>query len=240
MHDDARWMDILSLVFSVIVVGLAAAWLAQSGALTHLSLNQANLVWYMIRAAGITAYILLTISVLWGLALSSSAVKDWSPGPLSMVLHATISWLALLFALGHGVLLLFDDYFTYTLKDILVPFTGPYRPVATGLGVMAFWGLLLVTPSFALKKRLFSHKSWQRLHRTTYVTFLFATAHGLLTGTDASKAGLRALFALSVLVSVIMLGYRIGVKKGARKKPRHARPRAATRTVSAPESSSAP
>ena len=240
MHDDARWMDILSLVFSVIVVGLAVAWLTQSGALTHLSLNQGNLVWYTIRAAGITAYILLTVSVLWGLALSSSAVKDWSPGPLSMVLHATISWLALLFALGHGVLLLLDNYFTYTLKDIFVPFVGPYRPLATGLGVLAFWVLLLVTPSFALKKRLFSHKRWQWLHRTSYAAFLFATAHGLFTGTDASKAGLRALFALSVLVSVIMLGYRIGVKKSARKKSRHARPRAAARAVSAPESPSAP
>ncbi len=232
MNNDARWMDILSLIFSVVVVGLAVAWLAQTGALTHLSLNQENLVWYMIRAAGITAYILLTVSVLWGLALSSSAVKDWSPGPLSMVLHATISWLGLVFALGHGVLLLLDDYFTYTLTDVLVPFTGPYRPFATGLGVLAFWILLLVTPSFALKKRFFSHKNWQRLHRTSYAAFIFATAHGLLTGTDASNPGLRVLFGISVLLTVIMLGYRIGVKKAARKKPRQARPRAAARAAS--------
>ncbi len=232
MNDDARWMDIFSLVFSVAVVGLAVAWLAQTGAFAHLSLTQENLVWYMIRAAGITAYILLTVSVLWGLALSSSAVKDWSPGPLSMVLHATISWLGLVFALGHGALLLFDNYFTYTLSDVLVPFTGPYRPIATGLGVSAFWVLLLVTPSFALKKRFFSHKNWQRLHRTSYVAFLLATAHGLLTGTDASNPGMRALFGISALLTVILLGYRIGVKKAARKKPRQARPRAAARAAS--------
>jgi len=70
---------------------------------------------------------------------SSKSRTAGSPGPVSMTLHSTLSWLALLFGLGHGLLLLFDDYFTYTLGNIFLPFTGPYRPEVVGLGTLAFW-----------------------------------------------------------------------------------------------------
>ena len=129
MVKPARWMDTLSFGFSLVVVLVAALWLWQSGTFTITLSNEENLVWYLIRSAGITSYILLTISVVWGLAISSRVIKDWSPGVLSMLLHSTISWLGVALALGHAVLLMFDEYFVYGLADVFVPFTGPYRPL---------------------------------------------------------------------------------------------------------------
>jgi DMSO/TMAO reductase YedYZ heme-binding membrane subunit len=110
------------------------------------------------------------------------------------------------------------------LADIFVPFTGPYRPLATGLGTLTFWIILIVTPSFALKKRLFSHQVWKKLHYTSYAAFLMATAHGLTAGTDAGNPGFQILLGGSVVLTVILLGYRIGVKQSSKSKapsPRH-------------------
>ena len=220
MQNESRWIDGLSLVLSVVVMALAGLWLTQTGAFSTSLFTNSRMTWYITRAAGITAYILLTLSVLWGLALNFSAVKNWSPGPLTMVLHATISWLALLFAMVHGAMLLFDGYYHYRITDIVIPFTGPYRPIAVGLGVVGFWILVVVTPSFALRRRLFSYPTWKILHYTSYIAFLLVTAHGWTAGTDATRPGFRLLFAASVLLTLILLRYRIRLSQtGGEKVP---------------------
>ena len=230
MDNESRWMDGLSLVFSVVVVALSAGWLLSHGMFSSLSLHDSKLSWYLVRASGITAYILVTLSVIWGIALSTSAIKNWSPGPLTMVIHTTISWLGLVFAGLHGFLLLFDSYFHYRITDLVVPFVGPYRPAAVGLGVLGFWVLAVVTPSFALKKRLFSHRAWKILHYTSYAAFLLVTIHGLTAGTDSTNLGFRLLFGASVMVTLVLLGYRINAKRLADKR-QAARPAPRTPTA---------
>lgn len=208
-----RVLDGLSVILSVGMVSVAAVWLVQSGAFNTSVLDQQNATWYLIRALGITGYVLITISMVWGILLSSRMVKDWSPGPLSMLLHSAVSWLGLIFGFGHAILLLADKYFQYSLGDVLIPFTGPYRPIAVGLGTLAFWILLIVTPSFALRKRLFSHRAWQLLHFTSYGAFLMVTLHGLFAGTDGTHLGFRLLLAISVLTTVALLAYRIRTRR---------------------------
>ena len=149
MTHESRWIDGVSLVLSLLIIATAGLWLAQVGTFNTSVLTNSRATWHLTRGIGVTAYILLTFSVLWGLALSTSAVKPWSPGPLAMLIHATISWTALVFGMVHGLLLMFDGYYTYRITDILVPFTGPYRPAAVGLGVVGFSILVIVTPSFA-------------------------------------------------------------------------------------------
>jgi methionine sulfoxide reductase heme-binding subunit len=216
MVRESRWMDGVSLILSVFIVTMAGLWLTQAGTFNASIMTNSRASWYLVRGFGITAYILLTFSVLWGLALSTSAVKPWSPGPLSMLIHATISWTALVFGMVHGLLLMFDGYYTYHITNLLVPFTGPYRPVAVGLGIIGFWILVIVTPSFAFRKRLFSYRTWKLLHYLSYVAFVLVTAHGLTAGTDASRIGFRLLFFGSLFLSMVLLVYRIQNGKGSR------------------------
>jgi sulfoxide reductase heme-binding subunit YedZ len=210
-----RVLDVLSVVLSVGMVGLAAVWMLTSGAFNLALTDQQNASWYLIRALGITGYVLITISMAWGIVLSSRMVKDWSPGPLSMLLHSTVSWLGLILGFGHAALLMVDKYFAYNIGDILIPFTGPYRPIEVGLGTLAFWILLIVTPSFALRKRLFSHRAWQLLHYSSYAAFLLVTLHGLLAGTDGTHLGFRLLLGISVLTTSLLLAYRIRTRRKA-------------------------
>lgn len=212
-------LDGFTVLMSIAMVGIVTALTMQSELMT---LADTNPTWYIIRASGISAYILFSLSMLWGLALSSKIVKDWSPGALSMLVHATTSWLGIAFTAMHMGLLLFDEYLTYAITDIFIPFTGPYRPLAVGLGTLSFWIMLIIAGSFAVKKHI-GHKRWKLLHYTSYAGYIGISAHALTAGTDASNPGFIAMIVLSVIASVMMLGYRFGAKKPTKKPPRAAK-----------------
>lgn len=223
MTKSTKWTDIAVMLASLIVIGLSAGWLVNSGTLSFALDQDAKLAWHLVRSSGIVAYVLLLASTVWGLFISSQFVKDWSPGPVSMTLHSTISWLALLLGLGHGLLLMFDDYFTYSLGDILIPFTGPYRPEVVGLGTLAFWVIVAVSLSFPIKKRL-GNTNWKRLHYASYAAFAMVSIHGLLAGTDGELFGFRLLVSMGVIVVVLLLGVRVGKDQAKPARPRNVRP----------------
>lgn len=201
--------DPLVLVASLIIIGLSAAWMISSGMFSFTLLGDEKLSWHLVRSSGIVAYVLLLGSTIWGLLLSTQFVKDWSPGPVSLTVHSTISWLALILGLVHALLLMLDKYFTYTLGDIFIPFTGPYRPEVVGLGTLAFWMLIAISISFPLKKRI-GQTAWKRLHYTSYVAFGLVSIHGLFAGTDGTHLGFRLLVGSGVLLVVLLLGMRVG------------------------------
>ena len=221
MTKNTTWFDYLSLVFSASMIALVAAWTIQGNFLARVLETDRSMTWQLIRSTGLTAYILYTVSMVWGLALSSKIVKDWSPGTLSMLLHASVSWLGTGFAAIHALLLLFDEYVTYTIPEILIPFVGPYRPLAVGLGTLTFWIMLLVSFSFAIKKRL-KHKRWKLLHMSSYAGFFMVTGHALFAGTDADKLGFQVMVTLAVLLTIILTGYRMRAGKPAHRPSRRA------------------
>jgi predicted ferric reductase len=217
-----RWVDGLILV---IVVGVSVAALGydvQVGIFGFSLLSDQGLSWHLVRSAGLAAYVLLGASTLWGTFLSTRAIKDWSPGPVSLLLHATTSWLAVILGFSHAGLLLFDKYYHYTPVDLLVPFVGPYRPLAVGLGTSGAWLALAITLSFSLRK-LIGQRNWRLLHYTSYVTFALVTIHALLAGTDANKPGMLVTISLFVILIAAMLAFRIG-RSVLHPKPAHAHP----------------
>lgn len=209
MTKSTKWTDTIAIIASIAMIGLSV-WLSwRNGAFAIPLASDEKLAWHLVRSSGVVAYVLLLASTIWGLFLSSQVVKDWSPGVLSMTIHTTISWLALLLGLVHALLLMFDDYLSYTLGDILIPFTGPYRPEAVGLGTLAFWLMLIIALSFPLKKRI-GHQTWKRLHYTSYIAFGMVSAHGIFAGTDSALLGFRLLMGFGVGLVILLLGIRMG------------------------------
>ena len=166
MTKTTRWLDILTLLISLAIIILSVGWLLYSGTFNVTLSQDEKLLWHLVRSSGLVAYILLMASTVWGLFISSQFVKDWSPGPVSLTLHSTVSWLSIILGLIHALLLRFDDYFTYTLRDIFIPFTGLYRPAFVGLGTLALWLLLVVSLSFPLKK-YHGHRKRKKMHYTS-------------------------------------------------------------------------
>ncbi len=164
--------------------------------------------WHLSRSTAVVAYLLLTGSVAWGLVVSTKIAKDITPAPLSLAMHNIMSWLAFGLAGIHALLLLFDSYFTYTLSDLLLPFTGPYRPFWVGLGVIGLYVVGLASVSFSWRNWL-GQKGWRIIHHLTFPAYVLITLHGLMAGTDGSEAGMRVMFTGSVLLVLFLINYRL-------------------------------
>ncbi len=148
--------------------------------------------WLLARASGITAYALLTASVLAGLVLKARPFR--SPRPAAVMdTHRFLALLGLGALALHGLTLLLDRTIHLTPAALVVPGASPYRPVAVGLGVVAAELTVLVSASFALRRRI-GARNWRRLHWTTYAIFGLATVHGLAAGTDTARPWAFAVY----------------------------------------------
>ncbi len=155
----------------------------------------ANVAWYVDRAGGLVAFALLTVSIVLGLLLSGRARSSWPRFALEDV-HRFAGLLAGTFIGIHGIGVLLDGYFHFTLADLVVPGIAPYRPLATGLGVVAAELLvaLAVTNRF---RRTLSYSFWRRAHYVNFAVWLLALAHGISSGSDATTVWALALYAVT-------------------------------------------
>jgi methionine sulfoxide reductase heme-binding subunit len=139
--------------------------------------------WLLARASGLTAYVLLTSSVLAGLSVKSRALGRRVRAAVVTDLHRFLALLALGAIAIHGLTLTLDTAVPLPLGGLIVPGLSPYRPLATGIGVLAAELAGLIYVSFALRRRI-GARNWRRLHYLTFGVFASATVHGLATGTD--------------------------------------------------------
>ena len=142
--------------------------------------------WLLARASGLTAYALLTGSVLAGLMVKSRpfgrAVKTASATDV----HRFLALLGLGMLVLHGVALTLDKTVHMSPAALLVPGLSSYRPGSVAYGVVAAELAVLLVLSFSLRRRI-GMKNWRRFHWLTYLVFLMATIHGLTAGTDSSQ-----------------------------------------------------
>lgn len=164
--------------------------------------------WHLSRSAGTVAYLLLAGSTIWGLLLSSKIIKETVPASLALGMHNALSWLALALTGFHGLILLFDNYYTYDLASLAIPFIGPYRPGWVGLGIVGFYLMALVVLSFQFRKQI-GQKTWRALHYLSFVAFVLATIHGLAAGTDSGKIGMQLMYMGSGLAVLFLTNYRL-------------------------------
>jgi methionine sulfoxide reductase heme-binding subunit len=179
--------------------------------------------WLLARATGITAYVLLTLSVLAGLMVKARPFGMAIKPAHAVDLHKTLALLSLAALAMHGVTLVLDHAVEISVLDLLVPGTAPYRPVWTGLGVLAGELMLIVYVSFGLRRRI-GARNWRRLHWTTYGAFAGATAHGVMAGSDSSQPWALFLYLAAIGAVAMATAWRALVPARPRSRPR---PRAA-------------
>jgi len=153
--------------------------------------------WILARATGLTAYALLTASVLAGLVVKTRPFGRALKASSATDTHRFLSLLALAAVSLHGLTLMLDTTVRIGPAALLVPGLSPYRPVWTGLGVVAAELATLIVVSFPLRKKI-GVRAWRRLHWATYAVFAAATAHGLAAGTDTTHTWGLGLYLGSV------------------------------------------
>ena len=177
--------------------------------------------WLLARASGLSAYVLLTLSVLAGLVVKARPFGKAMKPATAVDLHKTLALLGLTALALHGLTLVLDETVEIGLGALLVPGLAPYRPLWTGVGVVAGELMLVVYVSFALRRRI-GQRNWRRLHWATYATFLAATAHGLLAGSDSAAPWALALYLGAVGAVVFATAWRALVPAPPPARPRPA------------------
>ncbi len=160
--------------------------------------------WLVSRASGILALVLISLSVIMGLAMAAKAISRPGLKRGVMRLHEHIALVALVAIAVHGLALLGDNWLKPGWRGITVPFALSYRPMFTGLGIIAGYLALLLGPSFYLRRRIGARR-WRKLHRATVVIWVLGVVHTLGSGSDGGKLWLRAV----VLAPVIPIVYLI-------------------------------
>lgn len=161
-----------------------------------------HLFWITSRAAGGAALLLASASVLLGLMTSSS--RRSSNRRDLRVLHEALSLTALAMIGLHGVSLLGDAYLNPGIAGILVPFVGAYRPLWTGVGILAGYGLAALGVSYYLRNRIGAAR-WRRAHRLTAVFWLLAIVHTIGAGSDAVEPWFLILNAALIVPAALLL-----------------------------------
>lgn len=143
-----------------------------------------HLFWITSRAAGGAALLLASASVAVGLMMSS---KRPSANKRDLrAIHEAMSLTTLAMVALHGLSLLGDSYLNPGVAGIAIPFVGSYRPLWTGLGIVAGYGLVALGLTYYLRDRIGAAR-WRRLHRLTAVFWLAAIAHTIGAGSDAAE-----------------------------------------------------
>lgn len=173
-------------------------------------MSDPHIWWYVTRASAIIAWILMTLSVIWGVLLATRIFRKVdSPGHLQD-LHRYLGSVALILIGVHMVSLMLDGWLHFTPGQVLVPGLSLYRTIPVALGIISFYLLVIVYGS-SLLRRWLPPRFWKFLHYFNYASVLLVSFHAGLTGTDVGhwwylsiSVVILSLTATAIIVRLVM------------------------------------
>lgn len=179
--------------------------------------------WYVSRASGMVAAVLLASTVVWGLLASTRLLRRPGLPAWLLDLHRGLGALTVAFVAVHLAALVGDDTVHFAWAELFVPFASAWRRGPVAVGVVAFWGLAAVQVSSLLQRRI-GRTRWKQIHYLSYPVVLLAALHASTAGTDASSQVFQAVsIALIVLITGLVL---VRVLRSAVASPRRRGPAA--------------
>jgi sulfoxide reductase heme-binding subunit YedZ len=208
-------MRLSGRVFIVLLalVGIVAV-VATDQVVPATSEHQAQLrIWLAARAAGVTAYLLLTTQIVLGMILSHPTNQAaWRQSGRIFPWHEN-AWIFVLAFLGaHIVAIIADPWAGVGLAGAFIPGLSEYRTPAVALGTMGLYALLITGMTARYARRL-PAGLWLKVHRLGLVVLLLAWTHGVLSGTDS--AALLPMYLLTGGLLVVVAAWRYWIVRGA-------------------------
>jgi methionine sulfoxide reductase heme-binding subunit len=184
--------------------------------------------WLASRSAGLVAFLLVATSVVLGLYMAANLGRRPGYKRVLVKVHEQLALAALVAITAHGLLLLGDSWLRPGISGIAIPFTMPYRPIWTGIGIVAGYLALALGLTFYARRRI-GPVRWRKTHRLIAVVYVMGAVHALGAGSDGGSTWLQVLV---VITAVPIAGLLV-----ARYRPRHRSPHVTT--TRRPEPSSA-
>lgn len=180
--------------------------------------------WIILRAAGVGAYLMLFLSVSWGLIATTAAFGKRVSRASATTVHQFMATCGLFLLAIHVGGLLIDAFMPFGPKDVLIPLHGTFRPIAVTFGICAMYVSVFVIVASWLRKRL-GTKWWRRTHLLAVPSFTSALVHGLFAGTDTVRPWMWLIYVATgslVLFLVIVRGLTARTRPERASRPTHA------------------
>ena len=165
--------------------------------------------WYLARGTAFVSMSLLWVSMALGLSMTNKMARLWPGAPTAFAIHEFVSLLGIAFAMFHGLILLGDHFINFTFAQVVIPFaTTGFKPLWVGLGQIGFYVWVLVASSFYIRSSI-GQKTWRAIHFASFLTYVAALAHGLMSGTDTSAIWAQWYYWISGSSLLFLLMYRV-------------------------------
>jgi methionine sulfoxide reductase heme-binding subunit len=155
-----------------------------------LAAGNGTALWYLTRASGVVALLLLTGGLVLGILGSVRWRSERWPRFAVVSIHRNLTLFVVVFVALHVLTTIADGYAPVGLKDAIIPFLSRYRPLWLGFGALSFDLLLALIVTSLLRVRI-GYGAWRAVHWLAYASWPFALVHGLAAGSDARFAWLR-------------------------------------------------
>ncbi len=163
--------------------------------------------WIISRGAGITALVLASTSICYGLVMAG---RMRSGGNADRRSYHEVLGIATMLALAlHGLVLLGDPFLHPDLADVTIPFASSYKTAWTTLGIIAGWTTVAVGLSVYLRDRI-GRRRQALIHRLTVLAWVAGLVHAFYEGTDAGEAWFVAIVVIACAPVAVLLAMRLG------------------------------
>ena len=184
-------------------------------------MNDPAIWWYVTRSSAVIAWVLMVISVTWGILLATRVMKPNDNPSWLLDLHRWLSGLSVTFVGIHMFSLYVDEYAAFTIADLFVPFHSQYQKIASlgawpiALGVICSYILIAVQVTSLMMKKL-PRKYWKAIHYSSYALVLLVSFHAGWSGTDVRAWGYRVTAIALISLTTVSLIVRILFPKSAK------------------------
>ncbi len=158
--------------------------------------------WFVSRSSGMVAWALVTLSVCWGLFISTKAFAKAARPSWLLDLHRFFGGLSVVFTAIHLIGLWADSYVVFAWSQLFVPMASEWKPGAVAFGIVAMYLLVAVEATSLLMKHL-PRRIWRAVHHLSLPLYAMATYHSILAGTDHQNT----VFRLAALGSVNIVAF---------------------------------
>ena len=146
-------------------------------------------LWYLSRATGLVAFVLLSFVMVMGAVLSRRGKVPGLPRFAGVGLHRNASLFAIALLAIHIVTAIADPYVSISWTAAVVPFTSRYEPFWLGLGALAIDMTIALVITSLVRFRI-GIKTWRTIHWVAYAAWPVAAIHGIGAAADLQSGAL--------------------------------------------------
>lgn len=179
-------------------------------------MNDPHIWWYVSRVSALTAWGLMSFSVVWGVLLASRVFQGLDNPAWLKDLHKYLSTLTVILASVHTTSLLLDPYVKFDVFDLFIPGVATYEGatelinLALAIGVVAMWVMSVVYLTSLVMDKI-PRALWKAIHYLSYAVFFAIGIHAAFAGSDVGSWWYAAVSIFVIAMAMIALLIRFAV-----------------------------